>query len=262
MKPPQSPPKSDYYVVESTYGNRLHDKQDPEIQLGEIINRTIKRGGIILIPAFAVGRTQILLYLIQQLKAKHKIPDIPVYVDSPMATQATTTFSRHAGENRLNTQQCENVCNTAKYIGSVDESIALGQLKMPAIIISASGMATGGRVVHHIKNLGPDHRNTILFSGFQAGGTRGDRLVRGEREIKIFGQMIPVRAEIVQMHNTSAHADYEEILNWLGHINAPPRKVFITHGEDAAARALKEKIEQRFRWNCCIPDYLQTEELV
>ena len=261
MKPPQSPPESHYYVVESTYGNRLHDTNDPEIQLRDIINRTTHRGGMILIPAFAVGRTQALLYYIQQLKAKKEISDIPVYVDSPMATNATEIFSHHSGENRLNSEQCADVCGVAQYIRSVDESIALGSQKTPMIVISASGMATGGRVVHHLRNFAPNSKNTILFSGFQAGGTRGDRMVRGEKEVKIFGQMVPIRAEVIQMGNTSAHADYDEILNWLSHLKNPPRKIYITHGEKESSLALKAKIEHQFHWNCQIPTYLDKDQL-
>lgn len=261
MNPPQNPLESDYLVVESTYGDRLHDKTDPEIQLKDIINRTARRGGVILIPAFAVGRTQALLYYIQQLKFKKEIFDIPVFVDSPMATNATDIFVQHAGENRLTRQQCADVCGVAQYIRSVEESIALRDQKMPMIILSASGMATGGRVVHHIKNYAPNHKNTILFSGFQAGGTRGDRIVRGENELKIYGQIVPVHAEVVQLESTSAHADYEEMLSWLGYLKKPPRKTFITHGEKEAAHALKEKIEQKFGWNCLVPEYLDAQEL-
>ncbi len=262
MNPPQNPPGSNYLVVESTYGNRLHDKTDPETQLKDIINRTAKRGGVILIPAFAVGRTQLLLYYIQQLKSKKAIFDIPVFVDSPMATNVTDIFARHAGENRLTRQECADVCAVAQYISSVEESIALQDKKMPMIIISASGMATGGRVVHHIKNYASDRKNTILFSGFQAGGTRGDRLVRGEKELKMYGQMVSVQAEIVQLESTSAHADYEEILSWIGHLKKPPRKTFITHGEKDSASALKDKIEQKFKWSCLVPEYLDKHELL
>ena len=261
MNPPKAPPPSDYLVVESTYGDRLHEKTDPEIQLRDIINRTAKRGGIILIPAFAVGRTQALLYYIQQLKSKKEIFDISVFVDSPMATKVTHIFSEHGGENRLTQQQCADVCAVAQYIQTVDESIALLEQKIPMIIISASGMATGGRVVHHIKNYAPNHRNTILFCGFQAGGTRGDRMVKGEKELKIHGQIVHVRAEIIQMNNTSAHADYEEMLTWLSHLKKTPRKVFITHGEKESSSALKEKIEQKFDWDCIVPQYLDKFDL-
>jgi metallo-beta-lactamase family protein len=256
MKPPQNPPESNYLVIESTYGDRLHDKTDPAIQLREIINRTAKRGGMILIPAFAVGRTQTLLYYIQQLKAKKEIPDLPVFVDSPMATNVTHIYSHHAGENRLNHEQCAAVCGIARYIQTVNESKALCQKKMPMILISASGMATGGRVIHHIRSFAPNHRNTILFCGFQAGGTRGDRMIRGEKEIKMFGQMIPVHAEICQMTSTSAHVDFDEILAWLAHLKKAPQKIFITHGIKASADSLKMKIEQKFHWNCMVPNYL------
>ena len=261
MYAPMDPPASNYLVIESTYGNRLHETTNPEEQLAAIINRTAKRGGVILIPSFAVGRTQSLLYYIHQLKTKKAIPDIPVFVDSPMATDATHIFSHHADLHRLSNQQCADVCRVAQYIHSVEESKELSNKKMPMIIISASGMATGGRIVHHIHNFAPDHRNTILFSGFQAGGTRGDRMVRGEKEIKMFGQMIPIEAEVIQMGNTSAHADYQEMLTWLSHFKTTPRKVFITHGEPEASAELKYKIEQQFRWDCKIPTYLDEDEL-
>jgi metallo-beta-lactamase family protein len=261
MNPPQNPPESDYLVIESTYGDRLHDKVAPEKQLKEIINRTVKRGGVLLAPAFAIGRTQSLLYYIHQLKLKKEIPDIPVFVDSPMATNATHIFSHHAGENRLTIEQCKDVCHVAQYVRSVEESMALGQQKMPMIIISASGMATGGRILHHIRNFAPHYKNTILFSGFQAGGTRGDRMVRGEKEIKMFGQMVSIQAEVIQLENTSAHADYEEILAWLAHLKKAPRKVFITHGEKESAQALKLKIEQTLHWDCTVPNYLDIESL-
>ncbi len=261
LNPPKEPLESNYLVVESTYGDRLHDSTDPQKQLGEIINRTVKRGGTVLIPAFAVGRTQVLLYYIQQLKAKKLIADIPVIVDSPMATNVTEIFFHHGSENKLTRQQCADLCNVAQYVRSRDESITLNRYKMPMILISASGMATGGRVVHHIRNFAPNPRNTILFSGYQAGGTRGDRIVRGEKEIKMFGQMIPIQAEIIQMENTSAHADYAEMLAWLAHLKNAPKKVFITHGEKASAESLKVKIEQKFHWNCVVPDYLDKEKL-
>ena len=261
MYAPIDPPTSDYLVIESTYGDRLHDTTDPEKQLSNIINRTAKRGGTVLIPAFAVGRTQSLLYYIHQLKIKKEIPDIPVFVDSPMATNATHIFSKHADLHRLTVQQAADVCGVAHYIHSVEESKELVEKRMPMIIISASGMATGGRVVHHIRNLAPDHRNTILFSGFQAGGTRGDRMVRGETEVKMFGQMIPIRAEVVQMANTSAHADYQEMLTWLSQFKSTPRRVFITHGEEEASTQLKLKIEQKFHWNCTVPTYLEEDNL-
>ncbi|MDX1838547.1 MBL fold metallo-hydrolase [Legionella taurinensis] len=261
MFAPKEPLSSDFLVIESTYGNRIHDKTDPLIQLKEIINRTVKRGGSIIIPSFAVGRTQSLLYYLYELKSKNEIPDIPVFVDSPMATHATKIFSRYAEQNRLTREQNNAVCAMAHYINSVDESIALDHQQFPSVVISASGMATGGRILHHIRHFAPDPKNTILFSGFQVGGTRGDRMIRGEREIKMFGQMIPVRAEVVQMDNISAHADSIEMLNWLARLKKAPRKLFITHGEKEASQALKSQIEQRFNWVCEIPSYLDSASL-
>lgn len=261
MFAPKEPPSSDYLVIESTYGNRIHDNTDPLIQMKAIINRTVKRGGSVIIPSFAVGRTQSLLYYLHELKIKKEIPDIPVFVDSPMATNATQIFARYAEQNRLTPEQNKAVCETAHYINSVDESMALDHQKFPAIIISASGMATGGRVIHHIRHFAPNPANTILFSGFQVGGTRGDRMLRGEREVKMFGQMIPVRAEVAQMETISAHVDSIEMLDWLAHLKKAPRKVFITHGEAEAAQALKTKIEQRFHWTCEIPAYLDSAKL-
>lgn len=258
MSAPKGPPSSDFLVIESTYGNRLHDNTDPMIQLRAIINRTVTRGGSVIIPSFAVGRTQSLLYYLHELKSKKQIPDIPVFVDSPMATDATKIFARFAEQNRLTKEQTSVVCGVANYINSVDESIALDHQKFPVIIISASGMATGGRILHHIRHYAPNPENTILFSGFQVGGTRGDRMLRGEREIKMFGEMIPIRAEIAQIENISAHADSLEMLNWLAQLKKAPRKLFITHGEKEAAQALKSQIEQRFHWNCEIPSYLDS----
>lgn len=261
MHAPVNPPPTDYIIIESTYGDRLHDRVDPEKQLGDIINRTAKRGGTVLIPSFAVGRAQSILYYIHQLKLKNAIPNIPVFVDSPMATDATEIFYRHAELHRLSPQQSADVCRVATYIHTIEESKSLDNKAMPMIIISASGMATGGRILHHLRKFAPDSRNTILFSGYQAGGTRGDRMMRGEKEIKMFGAMVPINAEVKQMENISAHADYEEILTWLSHIKKPPRKVFITHGEQEASQALKNRIEQRLHWKCKIPAYLSEDEL-
>ncbi len=251
----------DYLVLESTYGNRLHQKEAPDLQLARVIKETAKRGGTLIIPSFAVGRTQSLLYYIHMLKSKRAIPDIPVFVDSPMATHATKIFCQYADELRLSKNQCTDVCNVATYVQSVEESKALDSQRMPMIIISASGMATGGRVLHHLKAFAPDSRNTILFSGYQAGGTRGARIMHGEREIKIHGQLVPVRAQVEMIDNMSAHADYHEILQWLGHFKTAPKKVFINHGEQDAALALKAKIEQTLHWQCLIPEYLQTVNL-
>lgn len=263
MKPPAQIQQADYLVLESTYGDRLHDKTDPLIQIEKIITKTVARGGTIIIPAFAVGRAQSLMYYIHELKSTGRIPNIPVYLDSPMAISATKLLQEHRAEHRLSKEQCDTVCSSVFYTKTVEQSKEIYSKNngMPAIIISASGMATGGRVLHHLKHFIGDPRNTVLLAGFQAAGTRGARLAHGETEIKIHGHLYPVRAEISMLDNISSHADYSEILEWLGHFREAPRKIFLTHGEPEAATSLKFKIEDRFGWDVEIPEYNQEENL-
>lgn len=263
MKPPAKMQDADYIVVESTYGDRLHDKDDPTEDIGRIVRETAARSGTVVIPSFAVGRAQAILYHLYVLKSEGKIPkNIPIYLDSPMAISATELLRKHMNDHRLSVEECEAVCSIATYTSTPEESKAINATNgMPKIIISASGMATGGRVLHHLKHYLGNERNTILFPGFQAEGTRGDRLTRGEEVIKIHGQMWPVRAQIVKLDNMSSHADYSEILTWLENFRGPPRKVFITHGELASAQALQQKIEEKFGWETVIPAYMQSEDL-
>ncbi len=261
MSPPARIAEADYLIVESTYGNRSHDRSDPLQVLADVINNTARRHGVVLIPTFAVGRAQTLLHCIATLKRRRAIPDLPVYLNSPMAVDATRIFTAHPGEHRLSRAQCEALSHTAHIVNSVDESKSLNQKHGPMIILAASGMATGGRVVHHLQAFAPDPRNTILFAGFQAGGTRGASIVAGSDIIKIHGEYVPVRAEVHQMENLSAHADAGEIMGWLQDYRRPPRKTFITHGEPDAADALRRRIEEELRWQCEIPDYLQHETL-
>ena len=260
MAPPAKLQHADYLVIESTYGDRLHENNSIDDIIAEVINSTIKKSGAILIPSFAVGRAQTVLYYIHKLKKEGKIPNIPVYLDSPMAISATSLMCRHKHEHRLTKEHCEHISDSAIYTRTSEESKTIDSSR-PCIIISASGMATGGRVLHHLKKLVSNQKNTILFAGFQAGGTRGDRLVRGEQTIKIHGELFPVKARIENLDGMSAHADYAEILAWLENFQQPPGKVFITHGEAEASAALKDKIEKQFGWNATIPQYQQTEEL-
>lgn len=261
MSAPVTRPQSDYLVVESTYGDRKHDPADPKIMLADVINRTATRQGVVVIPSFAVGRAQELLYYIHLLKADKAIPDIPVFLNSPMAVDATRIFHRHPGEHRLTREQCDAMCKTAHIVNSAEESKRLNLRDGPMIIIAASGMATGGRVVHHLKAFAPDPRNSILFAGFQAGGTRGAAIVRGAESVKIHGEQIPVRAEVAMIGNLSAHADAGEILNWLRGFKMPPRRTFVTHGEPIAADALRHRIEEELSWDCRVPDYLDKVQL-
>jgi metallo-beta-lactamase family protein len=249
--------RADYLVVESTYGDRRHEPADPRIKLAEIINRTVERRGIVIIPTFAVGRAQELMYCIHLLKSERAIPDIPVYLNSPMAVDATRIFRNHAMEHRLSAAQCDAMCRVARIINTVEDSQRLNTLTEPMIILAASGMATGGRVVHHLQAFAPDPKNTILFAGYQAAGTRGANILAGAQSIKIHGEYVPVRAEVDVLSNLSAHADYEEILGWLAHFESAPRQTFITHGEPVAADALRRHIEERLRWRCTVPDYLE-----
>lgn len=252
---------ADYLVLESTYGDRRHEATDPREIMAPIIRRTARRKGVVIIPAFAVGRAQTLLYYIHLLKAERAIPDIPVYLNSPMATDVTRLYHKYRGEHRLTPAQCEGMCSAARIVNSVEESIQLNEKPGPMIIISASGMATGGRVVHHLKKFAPDPRNTILFAGFQAGGTRGAAIMSGAESVKIHGEYVPIRAEVAAIDNLSAHADYQEILDWLSHFKKPPRETYITHGEPSAADALRHRIEETKRWRCTVPDYRQTVKL-
>lgn len=263
MNPPAIVKNADYLIVESTYGNRSHDPSDPLEKLGNIINRTIERGGKVIVPTFAVGRAQLLLYSIHLLKKNGIIPDkLPVYLNSPMAVEATAIFDEHPGEYRLTPEQSEAMCKTAHVVFDVEESKLLNTKKGPLIILAGSGMATGGRIVHHLKSFAPDPKNTILFSGFQAGGTRGAAMLDGAKEIKIHGEYIPVNAEIAIIDNLSAHADANEIITWLKHFDVPPKQTFITHGEPIAADALRLKIEETLDWEVYVPDYLEAVDLV
>jgi metallo-beta-lactamase family protein len=262
MKAPVRVEHADYLVTESTYGNRRHDVKDPLEVLADVITRTAARQGVVIIPAFAVGRAQTLLYAIHLLKIARRIPDVPVFLNSPMATDATNIYHRHRAEHRLTVEQCKAMCTVAKFVNSVEESIALNSKRGPMILISASGMLTGGRVLHHLKAFAPDPRNTILLSGFQAGGTRGAAIADGAKAVKIHGEFIPIRAEVATLSNLSAHADYAETLDWLSYFSQPPKQTFITHGEPAAADALRRSIEEKMKWQCYVPEYLERASLV
>lgn len=258
LRAPAQVPGADIVVVESTYGNRMHETTDPLTQLGEVINRTAARGGVVVIPSFAVGRAQGLMYSLYLLKKRGLIPDLPVYLDSPMAKNATRIYHEHRTEHRLTPEECEGMCHAATIVNKVDDSRALTLRHGPMVIISASGMATGGRVVHHLKAFAPDERNTILFAGFQAGGTRGAAILNGAATVRIHGIDVPIRAEVASLPNLSAHADGSEILAWMRSFERPPMQVYVTHGEPEAADAMRARIEHELGWTATVPDYLQT----
>jgi metallo-beta-lactamase family protein len=261
MRAPDPPLSADYVVVESTYGDRSHPALDPQAEIADVIRRTFERRGVVVIPTFAVGRAQLLLLLIARLKAARAIPDIPVYLDSPMAIDATELLIRHATEHRLSGTEAAEVGRTAKLVHTADESKVLDRIREPAIILAASGMATGGRVVHHLKMFVTDARNTILFSGFQAGGTRGASLVAGARELRMHGETFPVRAEICQLQAASAHGDADEVLAWLRQLPTVPRHVFVTHGEPSASDTLRQRLQSELGWTASVPEYSQEVRL-
>ena len=252
---------ADYLVVESTYGDRRHDRTDPEEALAEIVLRTTKRGGTVVIPAFAVGRAQSLLYHFDRLKRRGRLSNVPVFLDSPMAIDATQLLHRHPDDHRLTPDECRAACAEARYVRDVEDSKALTANPMPKVIISASGLATGGRVLHHLKRYAPDPNSMILFAGYQAAGTRGADMIGGAASVKIHGEHVPVRAEVANLSALSAHADADEILRWLGGFERAPRMTFITHGEPAASDALRRRIEEELRWPCKVPEPLEKIEL-
>ena len=253
MLDPEPIAHADYVVVESTYGDRIHERRDPTEALGDVVERTAARGGTVVVPAFAVGRAQQLLYHFWKLKEAGRLALVPIYLDSPMAINASDLLCAHAGDHRLPPEVCRAACNVATYVREVEQSKAITASPMPKVIISASGMATGGRVLHHIKAFGPDRRNTILFSGFQAAGTRGRAMLQGAKEVKIHGQWIPIRAEVADLPMLSAHADADELVRWLSGFSEPPRKVFIVHGEPGASEALRVRIGRELGWDATVP---------
>jgi metallo-beta-lactamase family protein len=252
---------TNYLVLEGTYGDRRHDPADPRAALAEIVSRTAARGGTVLIPAFSVGRTQALLLLLDELRRAQRIPSLPIYLDSPMAISATELYRRHESSHRLDRATIERMCSAAEYVREVEDSKALDRRDDPIILISASGMATGGRVVHHLRRFVGDSRNTILFAGFQAGGTRGAKLLAGADRIHIHGEWFEVRAEIAGLDMLSAHADQDELLAWLRTCDRAPRRTFIVHAELAAAEALRVRIEDELGWTVDVPEYRDVVEL-
>ena len=261
MPDPERIEAADWLVVESTYGDRRHSTEDPEEAIAEVIRRTAARGGTVVVPAFAVGRTQTLLWHLSRLKAARRIPDLPIFLDSPMAQEASDIFTAHPSAHRLSHAEAKRAFAVARYVRDADESRALDN-PVPKVIVSAAGMATGGRVLHHLKVFAPDRRNTILMTGFQAGGTRGAAMLAGAGQVKIHGAYVPIRAEVRNLDMLSAHADADEIMAWLGGFRRPPVRTFVTHGEPAAADALRRRIAEDLGWDVHVPEQGETADLV
>ncbi|HZP32835.1 MAG TPA: MBL fold metallo-hydrolase [Candidatus Acidoferrales bacterium] len=265
MKDPEKPPPADYVLCESTYGDREHPAiPPPDAALAEVINRVAQRGGVIVVPAFAVDRTQLLIYEIRRLESSKRIPPLPIYMDSPMAIEVTDIYRRYHEDLKLGPEDLRAdpfAVRTVHVMRSREQSKQINNVHTPAIIISASGMATGGRVLHHLEQRLPDPKNCVLLAGFQAEGTRGRALEEGAKSIRMFGKEVPVRAEVVNLRQFSAHAGRSELLRWLSGMPAAPRQLFLVHGEPAAAQALGSAVESQFRWNVTVPNYLQAFDL-
>jgi metallo-beta-lactamase family protein len=257
MPDPVTPERADYLLIESTYGDRLHSGDDPQRVLEQIIRRTVDRGGTIIVPAFAVGRAQMLLYHLGRLKAAGRLPPhLPIYLNSPMAIDATEIFNAHPDDRRA---EAKVDFGAVRYVRTADESKAINVDPTPKLIISASGMATGGRVLHHLARYAPDARNTILFTGFQAGGTRGAAMVAGAASVKIHGRYVPIKAEVHNLEMLSAHADRGELLRWARGLGKAPARTFVVHGEAGAADGFRKALEEELHWDCMVP--AQDEEV-
>jgi metallo-beta-lactamase family protein len=261
MRPPLPLQQADILVCESTYGNRRHPRIDAEAELDPVIRRVAGRGGVIVIPAFAVGRAQGILLQIARLRQRGDIPAVPVFLNSPMAIDATDIYHRFHDEHHVSLDECRAMYSIATLVRSVEESKALNLRRGPMIIVSASGMLTGGRVLHHLQAFGADARNAILLSGFQAGGTRGAALAAGADHLRMFGRDVPIRAEVVQLESFSGHADADEILEWMRNAPRTPRMTYLTHGEPDSADTLRGRINRELKWQARVPEHLERIDL-
>ena len=261
MRPPAPLEACSVLVTESTYGDRAHPDDDPERELGEVIRRVAKRGGVVMIPAFAVGRTETVLLHLSRLRDRGEIPDIPIYLNSPMAVDVAGIYERYPDEHRLDASELERMYSIATRVRTVDDSKLLNLRGGPMVLISASGMITGGRILHHLQAYGPDPRNAVVLTGFQAGGTRGAALLTGARSLRIFGEEVPIRAEVVSIESMSAHADADGIMAWLRAAPAAPAATFVTHGEPAASDALRARIKRELGWRVRVPEHGETVDL-
>ena len=244
--------KADYLIVESTYGNRLHEKISISDELLKYINHTFSKGGILIIPTFSVERAQEIIYLLSTLKRKQQLPNIPIYLDSPMGVNATEVYFNHKNDHSLTYEDVNSMLSTVQLISDVSASKAIVNSDNPKIVLAGSGMITGGRVLHYLDKCIGDKKNSVLIVGYQAEGTRGRALLSGDTEIKFFGQYHKINAEIFKINAFSGHADQAELLDWLQHFNPPPILTFINHGEPHQSQALKTKIKSDLHWNCTV----------
>lgn len=267
MYDPEAITNADILLTESTYGDRLNPMTDVEGQLTQIVNETYNNNGVLVIPAFAVGRSQLLIYYFNKLMEAKKIPVLPIFLDSPMAISVTHLYEKFAGIHKIKITKDRHEltsifdASNIHFCNSKESSKALNDMKKPAIIISASGMATGGRVLHHLFHRLPNKNDTVLLAGYQAEGSRGRDILEGEKTIKIFGEQVAVNCHVREVHGLSAHADQAELLHWLSNFKKSPKTTFIVHGEEASATVFSQTIQQKLGWNTVIPEYLQAVNL-
>lgn len=257
MRPPRPFDGADILVCESTYGNRQHPRVDPDAELGTVIRRVAGRGGVMVVPTFAIGRAQGLLLQIARLRAANAVPPVPIYLNSPMAIDATDIYLRHRDEHTASEGECRAMQALATMVHTAEESKALNRRRGPMIILSASGMLTGGRVLHHLEAFGGDPRNAIVLSGFQAGGTRGAALVAGARSLRLFGRDLRIGAEVVSLQSFSGHADGDELMDWMRAPARPPRMTYMTHGEADASDTLRARVKRELHWPVRVPEHLE-----
>lgn len=258
MRPPRALEETDTLVCESTYGDRIHPDTDAEEQLGAIVTEVCARGGVVILPAFAVGRAETLLLHLSRLMASGRIPEVPIFLNSPLAVDASEIYARYPEEHRIPPAEFTAMYRLATLVRTVDDSKLLNLRGGPAVIISASGMLEGGRVLHHVVAYGSDPRNAIVLTGFQAGGTRGAALQRGERVLRIFGRDIHITAQVHTLDMLSAHADARQIVEWMSTAPRAPRSVYLTHGEPDASDALRKRVRQALGWTARVPEFGET----
>jgi metallo-beta-lactamase family protein len=265
MNPPTPIEEADVLFIESTYGNKDNPSGNPATELQKVVNDTVNNGGVLLIPAFAVGRTQVLLHYLHVLMKYDKVPDIPVYIDSPMATSATYLYYKFPQYHKVKFNQSEFArqmeTNMLVFVKNSKHSKSLNEIKANAIIISASGMMTGGRILHHLYHRLRNKQDTVLIAGYQAEGTRGRRLMNGEPTIRIFGEEVPVNCKVECMTALSGHADREELFTWMKNFKSAPKITFTTHGENPDLDIYAQAIRDRMKWNVVSPQYLESVEL-
>lgn len=261
MRPPKRPERADYLFVESTYGNRLHQKEDVAERLAQIVHDTVAKGGTLIIPSFAVERTQTLMYLLWKLHDSKRIPDIPMIMDSPMGKNVLNIFHKNAEWHKLPIADCTKMCNTFRVVSSFKETWEIMDDRRPKIVVAGSGMISGGRVLNYLQSYIDRPETTVLLAGYQADGTRGRKLLEGAETLKIYGKPCKVEAEVLELGVLSAHADQKELLNWMSDIEKPPKRTFIIHGEKQAAEEMGHKIEEQYGWDVTIPELFAIEQL-